>query len=251
MNESVSLFNIGFSEILIFGRSASIYAVLPVIGAVVISLMGAIFAKLKKRDVNFAFRLNLLFGMGLALSMLYNKYLVFDRVILCFVFPLGLALIYFCYWVIALIFKKDILYILTQANLVVMLFPVFTQMGCFHAGCCYGKPYDGIFSVTYGAGSDCSCSNTPFFAIRILEALAFLILFILVFVFSKKHMKKIYIPLFALLNFAVYYGGMALGANECNFLYSGGKNYAAFVSVVLLAMAVALIIISIRKEKIK
>ncbi len=49
MNESVSLFNIGFSEILIFGRSASIYAVLPVIGAVVISLMGAIFAKLKKK----------------------------------------------------------------------------------------------------------------------------------------------------------------------------------------------------------
>ena len=220
MNESVSLFNIGFSEILIFGRSASIYAVLPVIGAVVISLMGAIFAKLKKRDVNFAFRLNLLFGMGLALSMLYNKYLVFDRVILCFVFSLGLALIYFCYCVVALIFKR-IFFIYHSGKFGRNAFFRFSlRWAVFMRAAVTGNHMTAFFPSLTAREAIAAAPIRRFFAIRILEALAFLILFHSLFLcFLKAYeKKKIYIPLFALLNFAVYYGGMALGANECNFL---------------------------------
>ncbi len=48
------------------------------------------------------------------------------------------------------------------------------KIGCFLAGCCYGIPYDGIFSITYPFGL-----NIPLFPIQLLEAILFLILFFL------------------------------------------------------------------------
>ncbi len=63
------------------------------------------------------------------------------------------------------------------------------KIGCFLAGCCYGIPYDGIFSVTYPFGL-----NIPLFPIQLLEAILFIILF---FVFNKFKNSKyiIYIVL--------------------------------------------------------
>ena len=48
-----------------------------------------------------------------------------------------------------------------------------TKVACFLAGCCYGIPYNGIFSVTYVDGL-----NISLFPIQIAETISFLVIFI-------------------------------------------------------------------------
>ncbi|MBQ8131649.1 MAG: prolipoprotein diacylglyceryl transferase [Bacilli bacterium] len=47
-----------------------------------------------------------------------------------------------------------------------------TKIACFIVGCCYGIPYNGIFSVTYTDGL-----NKPLFPIQIVETIVFLVIF--------------------------------------------------------------------------
>ena len=49
-----------------------------------------------------------------------------------------------------------------------------TKVACFLAGCCYGIPYNGIFSVTYVDGL-----NISLFPIQIVETISFLAIFII------------------------------------------------------------------------
>lgn len=49
-----------------------------------------------------------------------------------------------------------------------------TKIACFIVGCCYGIPYNGIFSITYTHGL-----NKPLFPIQITETIVFLIIFII------------------------------------------------------------------------
>lgn len=49
-----------------------------------------------------------------------------------------------------------------------------TKIACFIVGCCYGIPYNGIFSITYTNGL-----NKPLFPIQITETIVFLIIFII------------------------------------------------------------------------
>lgn len=48
-----------------------------------------------------------------------------------------------------------------------------SKIACFISGCCYGIPYNFIFSVTYTAGL-----NTPLFPIQLVEAIIFIIIFL-------------------------------------------------------------------------
>ncbi len=48
------------------------------------------------------------------------------------------------------------------------------KLGCFFSGCCYGIPYNGLFSVTYLNGL-----NIPLFPIQLVETITFLVVFIL------------------------------------------------------------------------
>ena len=49
-----------------------------------------------------------------------------------------------------------------------------SKSACFIVGCCYGIPYDGLFSVTYTSGL-----NIPLFPIQLLETIVFLIIFLI------------------------------------------------------------------------
>ncbi len=61
------------------------------------------------------------------------------------------------------------------------------KIACFIAGCCYGIPYNGPFSVTYTEGL-----NIPLFPIQITETICFIILFIIL---NKYKHKKNIIPI--------------------------------------------------------
>ena len=64
-----------------------------------------------------------------------------------------------------------------------------TKIACFIVGCCYGIPYNGIFSITYTHGL-----NKPLFPIQITETIVFLIIFIICHKL-RNNKNTIYIPI--------------------------------------------------------
>lgn len=64
-----------------------------------------------------------------------------------------------------------------------------TKIACFFAGCCYGIPYNGIFSVIYVDGL-----NVPLLPIQMIEAITFILIFFVCNRF-KKSKNIIYITL--------------------------------------------------------
>lgn len=79
----------------------------------------------------------------------------------------------------------------------------FGRIGCFLAGCCYGKPTDSIFGVTY---IDAACQaeplNTPLHPTQLYEATFIFSIFILLTILKKKkqfngQLFLIYIMLYA------------------------------------------------------
>jgi phosphatidylglycerol:prolipoprotein diacylglycerol transferase len=59
--------------------------------------------------------------------------------------------------------------------------PLLAGVSCFFAGCCYGLPYSGPFSVTYP-----HIMNKSLFPIQLLEIFVFLSIFIFCNYFYKK-----------------------------------------------------------------
>ena len=70
----------------------------------------------------------------------------------------------------------------------------FGRLGCFTAGCCFGKPTDSIFGVVFPANTDAGVMypNTPIHPTQLYEAVLCLLLFIFLFIGSKKisYIKK-------------------------------------------------------------
>ena len=49
-----------------------------------------------------------------------------------------------------------------------------SKLACFFAGCCFGLPYDGMFSVTYSSGL-----NIPLIPVQLIETIIFMIIFVI------------------------------------------------------------------------
>lgn len=69
-------------------------------------------------------------------------------------------------------FSKEKLIIRSNILSLPLIYSV-SKLGCFFAGCCYGIPYKGIFSVTY-----LDTFNISLFPIQLLEAIVFFLIFI-------------------------------------------------------------------------
>ena len=63
----------------------------------------------------------------------------------------------------------------------------FGRIGCFMAGCCYGKPYDGVFAVMFPEGSFAP-SGISLFPVQLLEAMILMaIALLLLYLQAKIH----------------------------------------------------------------
>lgn len=62
----------------------------------------------------------------------------------------------------------------------------FGRIGCFFAGCCYGVPYDGVFAVTFPAGSYAP-AGIPLFPVQLTEAGLLIGAALVLFFISRKH----------------------------------------------------------------
>lgn len=98
------------------------------------------------------------------------------------------------------------------ANKLIFLVPWihgFGRIGCFMAGCCYGKPYTGFLAVTYPECSLAAPAGVPLFPIQLVEAIFLLVISIvlLIFIFVNKcsYSVELYLAMYGVLRFVLEY----------------------------------------------
>lgn len=102
-----------------------------------------------------------------------------------------------------LVFKKYDLTVLNIFANAIPLFHAFSRVGCFFAGCCYGKEVDSIISVNYILrGETESHVRIP---VQLIEAVVNTIIFVLLFILllkkTNKNLLQIYLLVYPVCRF--------------------------------------------------
>lgn len=103
--------------------------------------------------------------------------------------------------------------VLIYINDMCFLFPLvhaFGRVGCFCSGCCFGKPYDGLFSVVYPENAITDVpTGIPLFPVQIVEAALLLFIAILLFFLVSKQIIHNgfvwYLLIYSILRFVLEY----------------------------------------------
>lgn len=82
--------------------------------------------------------------------------------------------------------KIPVLPALDSAALFLCLVHFFARLGCFMAGCCYGKPYDGIFSVAFSKPLSSAPSGIFLYPTQIMSMLMIAVIGVFLFFYQKK-----------------------------------------------------------------
>lgn len=100
---------------------------------------------------------------------------------------------------------------ITYMKTVICLIPIihaFGRIGCFLAGCCYGKPYDGVFAVVFPEKS-LAPPGIPLFPVQLFEAICLLLIgftiLILQLKFNFSKTVELYLILYGILRFILEY----------------------------------------------
>lgn len=117
----------------------------------------------------------------------------------------------------------------------------FGRIGCFMAGCCYGKPTESIFGITF-TNPICQAEplNTPLHPTQLYEA--GFIFCLLVFLFLLKNKKQFDGQLF-LLYLILYASGRGLleifrGDVARGFIINNWLSHSQFISIIIIGVAV-------------
>lgn len=171
------MFYIENSNILLFGRSVTYYAVMPIIAALAIAFMSVLFAKAKKMDPSFTFRVSaLIFFPGAILVLIMPSS---SQEMLTVMFFLAVTILLTVYVIIGILFHKEPKKMLQLGAMSYFVFSIFSKLGCFLTGCCCGAEYDGVFSVKYGVKTQNPHPGTTYFPIQLLLIICFLILLVI------------------------------------------------------------------------
>ena len=133
---------------------------------------------------------------------------------------------------------------------VVPLGHAFGRVGCFFAGCCYGMPYSGKFSVTYTTSSGLTPLNVPLFPVQLVEACLLLITFGILYTVSVKYAQKrglttvLYIFIYSIIRFILEFFRGDKERGGIGFLST-----SQIVSLLLIAGCVALLVFTKRSKK--
>jgi phosphatidylglycerol:prolipoprotein diacylglycerol transferase len=128
----------------------------------------------------------------------------------------------------------------------------FGRIGCFMAGCCFGTPHDGLFSVTF---TDPNCvaepMNTPLHPTQLYSSTAiFAILAIIMFVGRRKQFNgqlfMLYLMLYAIARsiLEIFRGDLARG-----FLIDNVLSNSQFISLLIFSTALFFYIKLAKKAK--
>lgn len=119
---------------------------------------------------------------------------------------------------------------------------IFGRVGCFLAGCCYGKPYEGMFSVVYTNKHIAAPINCGLHPVQLYEAAAIFLLLIILLVL--KHFKRFDGQLFV--TYLLLYPIIRVitetyrGDEERGYLFNGLCSHSQFISLFILLLGVYL-----------
>ena len=83
------------------------------------------------------------------------------------------------------IHKLDVWFYLRKFIFMIPIMHCFGRIGCYCAGCCYGRPYDGFGAVVFPAGSQ-AVSGVKLFPVQLVEAGLVLIVAIVLIILEVK-----------------------------------------------------------------
>lgn len=132
---------------------------------------------------------------------------------------------------------------------VVPLGHAFGRVGCFFAGCCYGMPYSGKFSVTYTATAGLTPLNTPLFPIQLVESFLLIIAFVVLYIVTLKYPQKrglptvLYVVIYSVIRFVLEFFRGDKERGGIGFLST-----SQIVSLLLLASCV-IFLVCVKKRK--
>lgn len=126
---------------------------------------------------------------------------------------------------------------------VVPLGHAFGRVGCFFAGCCYGMPYSGKFSVVYTTTAGMTPLNTPLLPIQLIESLLLLITFGVLYTVTLKYPQKkglptiLYISIYSVIRFILEFFRGDKERGGIGFLST-----SQIVSLILLAGCISILV---------
>lgn len=118
---------------------------------------------------------------------------------------------------------------------------MFGRVGCFMAGCCYGKPTDSVFAVEF---SDPACYadpiNTPLHPTQLYEA--FYIFLVMLFLLYLRERRKFYGQLFLVYLFLYGVGRIILeffrGDESRGFVINKILSHSQFIALLILMIVI-------------
>jgi phosphatidylglycerol---prolipoprotein diacylglyceryl transferase len=130
------------------------------------------------------------------------------------------------------------------------------RLGCFCAGCCYGRPTDAPWAVTfrdiYATRQVGTPIDTPLHPTQIYEALATLLIFlVLIWMASRKRfhgqVTMAYLALYAIVRFVIeFYRGDAVRGT----VFGTWMSTSQFIALLLVLAAAALTPLLLKKQRI-
>lgn len=127
------------------------------------------------------------------------------------------------------------------------LIHAFGRVGCFMAGCCYGKPYDGPGAVIFPENSF-AISGVRLFPVQLVEAS--LLLVISMVVLALQLIKNWY---YTIETYVIMYAALRFGLEKLRYDdvrgYYGGLSTSQWISIALLIVAVVSIVYNTRRRK--
>ncbi|MBR1442906.1 MAG: prolipoprotein diacylglyceryl transferase [Firmicutes bacterium] len=83
----------------------------------------------------------------------------------------------------------------------------FSRLGCYCLGCCFGKPYDGIFAVTFPYGTNPYMiyeQEIPVFPTQLFESFSMAVLIVLLAVLAAKKKEYVYFVFILLFSAVIF-----------------------------------------------
>ncbi len=144
--------------------------------------------------------------------------------------------------------KKDFSDIANSLAVVIPLFHGFGRLGCYFAGCCYGRRYDGLFSLPYRLGLDGEWEER--LPVQLIEAGFEFALFVILFRLylqrrqnKELHFINFYLVLYSIFRFLIEF---FRGDNV-----RGVIVWLSFSQIISMIVLITIIIIIIRKRGTK
>jgi phosphatidylglycerol:prolipoprotein diacylglycerol transferase len=130
---------------------------------------------------------------------------------------------------------------------------MFGRIGCYLAGCCYGKPTESVFGVTF---TDPACyadpKNVPLHPTQLYEAGYIFLVMIVLFILRER--RRFYGQLFLLYLILYAIGRSVLemfrGDEERGYLIDGYLSHSQFIAIGILAVTAYVYVSWMRKNAV-